>query len=173
MDTMLQRPEYLHVVLNHLPVVGLGVSAVALLIGVLARSRGATIGCLLLVAVIAATIWPVIETGEAAYNRIRAVADPVGATLLKRHMSVANNYAWLFYLTALAAFAGSLAAWRKPKLTNFAAAIVLTLSIASVTGGIAIAHLGGEVRHPEFRSGIDIIPKDIPLRHEHEDAHEH
>ncbi|MPN30006.1 hypothetical protein SDC9_177463 [bioreactor metagenome] len=173
MDTMLHRPEYLHVILNHLPVVGLGVSSIALLIAVLAKSRGATIGCLLLVAIMAASVWPVTETGESAYNRIRAVADPVGATLLKKHMATADKWAWLFYVTALAAAAGLFVAWKRPRFTNIAAALILALSIASLTAGIAMAQIGGEVRHPEFRPGTNIIPEGVSPQHEHENGDEH
>ncbi|HWQ91620.1 MAG TPA: hypothetical protein VN673_08110 [Clostridia bacterium] len=173
MNTMLQRPEYLHVILNHLPVVGLGVSTVALLIAVLVKSRGATVGCLVLVAVMAASVWAVIETGESAYNRIRAVADPAGVTLLKRHMTLAGNWAWVFYATSLSAAAALLISWKRPRLTNISAVVVIGLSLLSVAAGVAIAQLGGEVRHPEFRPATNIIPADIPTEHEHENGHEH
>jgi hypothetical protein len=59
MESLPQRPEYVHVVLNHVPVVGFGGGSVALSIALFAKTRGATLGRMLLALVMAASVWPV------------------------------------------------------------------------------------------------------------------
>ncbi|MEK7684135.1 MAG: hypothetical protein AAB466_01790 [Verrucomicrobiota bacterium] len=171
--SMLQRPEYLHVVLNHLPVIGLAVAVVALVLALLSKSRGAVLGALVLVALVAASAWPVIQSGESAYNRLRAISDPDGASLLKQHMLLADRWAWLYYLTALTAAAGAVLACRRPEKLRVAGIPVVVLALASLMAGAAIAKLGGEVRHPEFRPGSALVPQGIPAGHNHEHEPEH
>lgn len=173
MNELLRRPEYVHVVLNHLPLVGLGVAALALAIALLSKSRAATVGCLVLVLVTAASVWAVVESGESAYNRIRAIADPDGAPLLKHHMEAADRWVWLYYASALLAAIALAVNWKKPKWTMPVGIAVVVLSLAATVAGISIAQLGGEVRHPEFRPGADVVPQNVPEGHEHGNNHQH
>lgn len=173
MNDLLQKPEYLHAVLNHLPIVALPVAALALLLALAARSRGAVLGSLVLVTVMAASAWPVIQTGESAYNRIRAISDPESVALLKQHMFLADRWAWLYYLTALAAAAGAVVVWKRPDKLKLTGIPVAVLALASLIAGVAIAKLGGQVRHPEFRPGSTLVPPDVPEEHSHEHEHEH
>ena len=53
------EPEHLHVLLNHLPLVGLVVAVVVLVVALLLRNRPATILALALVGLLAGTAWPV------------------------------------------------------------------------------------------------------------------
>lgn len=148
---LLQRPEYVHVLLNHFPIVGLAVALMALGIAALSKNATAIIGSLLLVALMAASVWPVIESGESAYNSIRAISDPDGAAALKRHMLLADRWSLLYYVTAAAAALGALLVWRRPKWARWAVVVVILLGVASLVAGVSIAKLGGQVRHPEFR----------------------
>ena len=171
MSAAMQTPEHLHVLLNHLPVVGLAVAGLALVIALAAKSRGAVLGSFLLVAVMAASAWPVIQSGESAYNRIRAISDSESASLLKQHMLMADRWAWLYYLTALAAAVGVAVVWKRPAKLRLAGIPVVALAVASLITGAVIAKLGGEVRHAEFRSASTLVPQDLPTEHNHE--HEH
>lgn len=170
---LLTRPEYLHAVLNHLPIIGLAVASLVLLAAVALRNRVAVLLGLALVAVLAASTWFVIESGESAYNRIRAISDPDSASLLKQHMLLADRWAWLYYLTALAAAAGVVVVWKRPEKLRLAGIPVVVLSLASLLAGAAIAKLGGQVRHPEFRPGSTLVPQDLPREHNHGHKHEH
>lgn len=171
--SLLPQPEYLHVLLNHLPIVGLAVASLVLIGAVAVRNRAAALIGLALVAVLAASAWFVIESGESAYNRIRAISDPGSASLLKQHMLLADRWAWLYYLTALAAVAAVAVVWKRPAKLRLAGIPVVVLALASLMAGAAIAKLGGRVRHPEFRPGSTLVPQDIPADHSHEHEHEH
>jgi uncharacterized membrane protein (GlpM family) len=166
-----QPPEYLHALLNHLPIVGLAVALLALGVALLSKHSTAIAGSLLLVGLFAASAWPVIETGESAYNRVRAIADPDGAALLKRHMFLADRWAWLYYVTAVAALVGAVITWKRPKWQNWAALAVALCASASLASGAAVAKLGGQVRHAEFRSGSNLVPEGLPAEHDHDHDH--
>lgn len=166
-----QPPEYLHVLLNHLPVVGMATALLAAGIALFSKNSKAIALSLLLVGLFAASVWPVIETGEAAYNRIRTISDPDGATLLKQHMLLADRWAWVYYLTAIMAVVATGLVWKMPKWQNWAVLAVALSASASLIAGVAIAKLGGQVRHPEFRPGSTLVPEAIPAEHNH--SHDH
>src|SRR4051812_32408016 len=92
----LQQPEYIHVLINPLPVYGLTGGLIGLLIAICQRSRPATIAALMVVFVSAASAWPVYEYGERAYNGILAMADEPGRAWLAEHKERAENLIWLF-----------------------------------------------------------------------------
>ena len=103
MIAKLSQPEYLHVLLNHLPIVGLAVATVATLAALLLRNRGAILISLALMALLSAAAWPVMETGEDAYSRVRPLADEDGKFALREHMYRAEDWCKLYYATAVAA----------------------------------------------------------------------
>jgi hypothetical protein len=148
---LLSRPEYLHVLLNHLPIYGSILGALALTIALVLRSRSAQITALILLLVAGASAYPVLRTGQLAYKTIRNQADDAGADYLDEHMDRAEKSVYAFYILALVALGGLLLPLQWPRSSVPLAAA--TLIIALVCSGLAIyiANPGGEVRHPEFR----------------------
>src|SRR5438093_10305014 len=71
----LRQPEYVHVLLNPLPVYGLLVSWVGLIIAFFLKSRRAQIATLALVFICALSAWPVYEFGQQAYDRVLSMTD--------------------------------------------------------------------------------------------------
>lgn len=146
-----QPPEYLHVLLHPVLIVGLGVALVALLAGLLSRSKAAQIIALCLVLGTSLLAWPVLNLGQNAYNRVRPQADEAGQAWAREHMRRAETFVYVFYGTSLFAAAGLFAhrKWAK---------VVMPLTIATLVAGAAslaiggwISKAGGQIRHPEFR----------------------
>jgi hypothetical protein len=149
---LLKKPEYIHVVLNHLPIYGVLLAAVALAISLVLRSRAAQITALILTLIAGASAYPVFVTGQRAYKTIRGQSDDAGADWLDEHMDRAEKTIGAFYFLAFLALAGLLVPVKWPR-----AGIPLTaatLVVAVICAGIAIyiAQAGGQVRHPEFRT---------------------
>src|SRR6266550_891460 len=69
---LLKKPEYIHVVLNHLPIYGTMLAALALAISLILRSRAAQITVLILTVIAGASAYPVFVTGQRAYKTIGA-----------------------------------------------------------------------------------------------------
>jgi hypothetical protein len=145
-------PAHLHVLLNHLPLTGLAVAVVVLLVTLFMRDRPAVVLGLVLVGLLAGSAWPVIESGESSYVRVRELADENGKAQLKRHMLLAERWGNLYYATAAAAALGLLAAWKWPRGFYGLATLTSVLALASLLAGAFIAEAGGKIRHPEFRS---------------------
>src|SRR5918912_1037432 len=102
----LRQPEYVHVLLNPLPVYGLAVGLIGLLVAICLRSRPATIAALVVVFISAASAWPVYQYGEQAYDGVLSMADEPGRAWLAAHKARAETLIWFFYaLAVLAAIA--------------------------------------------------------------------
>ena len=155
---LLKKPEYIHVVLNHLPIYGTMLAALALAISLILRSRAAQITALILTVIAGASAYPVLVTGQRAYKAIRGMADDAGADVLDEHMDRAEKTIGVFYFLAALAIAGLLVPIKWPKSAVPLAA--LTLVVAIFCSGIAvyIAQPGGRVRHPEFRPSETSTP---------------
>lgn len=153
---ILKKPEYLHVLLNHLPIYGTMLGALALVISLVLRSRAAQITALTLTLIAGASAYPVLRTGQMGYKTVRGLSDDPGADWLDEHMDRAEKTIGAFYFLALLALASLLVPMRWPR-TGWPLAAV-TLAVAVICSGIAvyIAQPGGRVRHPEFR------PSDTP-----------
>jgi hypothetical protein len=148
---MLDRPEYVHVVTNHLPLVGLLVAMLALAGALVTRNRTATRIGLLLVCLLALSAWPVYHYGEEGYDRVLSMSDEAGGKYLDHHRALAERWVFLYFVTAGAAGVGFLLAWKWPGTLVFSSILALVLAAASLAAGIAIAKAGGAVRHREFR----------------------
>ena len=153
MPAKLSQPEYLHLLLNHLPIIGLAVAALVTAAALALRNRGAIVIGLALIALLSASAWPVMETGEGARDRLRRTLDDDSKHALRRHMDLAEDWVMLFYATAAVAIVALLAAWKKPKWMGPPAMLAVLLAIASLVAVAAIAEAGGRIRHPEFRPG--------------------
>ena len=159
----LQQPEYIHVLLNPLPVYGLLVGWVGLVIGLALRSRRAQIATLTLVLLSSISAWPVYEFGQQGYDRVLSMTDEAGEAWLDEHVHRAENLIWVFYaLAALSAFAIA-APIKWPKSSMPLAVAVILLGGLTLGSGAYIAYAGGRVRHREFRN--ETPP---PKRSEHE-----
>jgi hypothetical protein len=159
----LRQPEYIHVLLNPLPVYGLLVGWIGLVIGLALRSRRAQIATLTLVLLSSISAWPVYEFGEQAYDRVLSMTDEAGESWLDEHVHRAEKLIWVFYaLAALSAIAIA-APIKWPKSSMPLAVAVILLSAATLGSGAYIAYAGGRVRHREFRN--ETPP---PKRSEHE-----
>src|SRR2546428_9349825 len=97
----LRQPEYIHVLINPLPVYGLAIGLVGLIVALFLHSRPAQVTALVLVFITAASAWPVAHYGEEAEDRVLAMADNDGQAWLEAHAHRADNLVYFFYALAL------------------------------------------------------------------------
>jgi hypothetical protein len=175
MNTLWQHlsdPEYLHTLINPMPVNGLAIGLLGLALALFLRTPRVTIAALVLVFVCALSAWPTYQYGEAGYDRVKAMSDPAGEQWLDEHMARAEKMIWLFYVLAGAAATGVGAVVKWPR-TSFMITVV-TLMLGGVTLGTGgyIAYAGGHIRHKEFRFEPP-PPERADEQHHHSDAGEH
>jgi disulfide bond formation protein DsbB len=148
----LQQPEYIHVLLNPLPVYGLLAGLIGLVIALILKSRRAQITTLILVLISSASAWPVYEFGQQGYDRVLSMTDEAGQAWLDEHRERGEDLIWIFYaLVALSAIAIA-APIKWPKSSMPLALAVLLLGAVTLGSGAYIAYAGGRVRHREFRN---------------------
>jgi hypothetical protein len=147
----LRQPEYIHVLLNPLPIYGLAMGVLGLGVSLVLRSGTAQRVSLLLVLAAAGSAWPVSVYGERGYDRVYAMADSDGQAWLKAHRQRAERLVYVFAGLALLALAGIVGSLKWPRLAFALAAATLLLSLAALGVGGWIAYAGGKIRHREFR----------------------
>ena len=151
-------PVHVHLLLNHVPILGVLFGTLVLLYGVLRRrDDGVRIGLatLVLAALVAA---PVYLTGEGAEEAVEGLPG-VAETLIETHEEAAEaGFVGTSVLGVLAALA--LVAGRR------GSARVGLLRWAVAAGGLVafgwlayVGSLGGQIRHTEIRGDVGTAPR--------------
>lgn len=148
----LQQPEYLHVLLNPLPIYGLLVALFGLIAATYLRSRGGQLTALVLIFACALSAWPVAYHGEQAYQRVLIAVDEPGQAWLKAHEDRAETLIYFYYALALISAAAIFAPKKWPRTARPLVFITMLLALVSLGSGFYIAHAGGKIRHREFRT---------------------
>jgi hypothetical protein len=148
----LRQPEYVHVLLNPIPVYGLLVAWIGLVISFFLKSRRAQVATLVLVLLTAGSAWPVFEFGEQGYDRVLAMSDDDGQAWLDEHQARADKFIYVFYALAVLSAVAIVVPMRWPKSSPALALAVILLGAGALGCGTYIAYAGGKVRHREFRN---------------------
>jgi cell division protein FtsW (lipid II flippase) len=147
-----RQPEYVHVLINPLPIYGLAMGWIGLIMAFFLRSRPAQIATLALVLISAASAWPVYEFGEEGYDRVLSMTDDDGHAWLDEHQRRADQLIYFFYaLAGLSALAIALPI-KSPKTST--SLVITTILVGVMVLGMSgyIAYAGGKIRHKEFRT---------------------
>jgi len=149
----LKQPEYVHVLLNPIPVYGTLCAILALIAGLILRSRPAQITGLILVIFSSLSAWPVKEYGERAYDRVYAMSNSDAQRWLEEHMHRADRGVYVYYATALVAAAALVLPRFRPRTQLSLAVATLVFALSALATGAWISRAGGKIRHSEFREG--------------------
>ena len=144
---------HVHLLLNHVPVIGTFLGLLLLLVAFVRKSdelKKVTLGLFVLVALVTV---PVYLTGEPAEEMVENIPT-VSKGVIDRHEDAALFSLIAVEVAGVIALAGLLLFNRKKGLGNLLA--LLTLAFSVVTGGIVAwtANLGGQIRHTEISSGV-------------------
>jgi hypothetical protein len=162
----LKQPEYVHVLLNPIPVYAMVCGILALVVALILRSRPAQITAFVVVMFAALSVWPVAEYGERSFDRVYSMSQGDAQQWLDLHRHRADIGSWFFYATAAVAAVALILPRFKPRTQLPLALATLVFAIASLAAGAWISQAGGKVRHSEFRDGPPRHP--VPHEEEHE-----
>jgi disulfide bond formation protein DsbB len=146
------QPEYVHTLLNPLPIYGLGIALLGLLLGLIFRSRPAQVIALTLTFISATSAWPVVHYGHKAYDQVLTLADDDGRAWLEEHEERGDKLIYFFYALAVVSAAAILIPRKWPRTAQPLAIATVVLAILSLGAGASIAYAGGKIRHREFRN---------------------
>lgn len=160
----LKQPEYVHVIINHLPLYGMAIGAALLAAALPRKSVDLRVAALALIALAGAAAWVVGRAGRMGYDRVLAMSGEDAQLWLRVHENRAEKAQYGFYLTALLAIA-ALEALRKGKKTAVRLCVLACLG-AGICAAMAgwINQAGGQVRHSEFRDGPPRPAEDLGVR---------
>jgi hypothetical protein len=160
----LRQPEYIHVLINPLPIYGLAMGLLGLVIAFFLKSRPAQVVALIIVLICAASAWPVFVFGKQAKDRVLSMENEVGQSWLEEHEDRAEDCIWFFYGLAALSTVALVAPRQWPRSATPLVASVIVLGLVTLGCGGYIAYAGGKIRHREFRN---VPPPPKKPDHEH------
>lgn len=151
MIELLNDAAYRHMLLNHIPVIGLGMALLVLLSGIALRQTAMLCLGLALIAITAGSSLPVAVFGDDAYPAMFDELNGDGRAWLDYHVHLAETWLPVLYVNAACAvLALILSVLRRPLLFP-AALLVAVVTVAGIGTAGWIAKAGGRIKHPEFR----------------------
>jgi uncharacterized membrane protein len=144
---------HIHLLLNHLPVIGAIFGLLLLLLALSRKSEELKRVSLVVFALTALMALPAYFTGEPAEEVIEHLPD-VGKSFIEQHERAALFAFVMAGFTGVVALAGLILFRRAEKLPGWVVAAALVLSLATSGMMSWTANLGGQIRHTEIRSGF-------------------
>lgn len=142
---------HLHLILNHVPTVGMAAALALLLLALFRRHEPLKAAALEVIFAIALLTMPVYMTGVAAQHKIHEMPG-VSATAINVHQDAALTG---FTVAEFAGFVAWVGLWQSRRRGRAAPGVipaVVVLSALSLALMGRAANLGGDIRHPEIGS---------------------
>lgn len=143
-------PVHIHLLLNHVPVIGTIVAILVLAYALLRRSTELTrvgLGMFVLVALVAAAVYLTGEPAEHLVEDLAGVSEPI----IERHEDAALLATLLLGGLGALALGGLVMFRRAASVPRGFGMLVLALSIVPAAAMAWTANLGGQIRHSEIR----------------------
>ena len=144
-----------HLILNHIPVVGLGAAILLLLYALVKKNdemKKAALAGFVLLALVAI---PVFLTGKAAEDLVGDLPG-VSESFIEQHEEAATASLIAIELLGVMSLAGLVTTRRSKVVAKWFAVVSIVASLV-VAGVITwTAYLGGQIRHTEIRTGASV-----------------
>ncbi|MBI1374854.1 MAG: hypothetical protein GC159_19220 [Phycisphaera sp.] len=155
--------EHLHVMINHVPILGVAFVCVPLLYSVIRNDKHTLLLSLGVVIALALAASVTMWTGEEAMDRFMSgdltkMMDEPGTQWMHEHAYRAERAAFMTYMLGVLAAGGYVALWKRPKWQRAIAAAMLVLCVLNALLYVWVADAGGRIRHPEFRDASHPAP---------------
>jgi uncharacterized membrane protein len=141
---------YLHLLLNHFPIIGTLVGSGLLLWGILKKqtqTQSIAAGLLFLMAVIAL---PVYLSGEPAEETVENLPG-ISETMMELHEESANLAIWIMGITGIISLAAIMLHRQKHAFSGKVYLLAFLLSVVTFGAMVRTGYYGGRIRHSEIR----------------------
>jgi uncharacterized membrane protein len=142
---------HIHLLLNHIPVVGMGIALLLFAVAVIRKSDELVKVILSLFIALAVVSIPVYLTGDPAKDVVKHMPD-VSRDLIEAHDDAASYALATVEVLGVASLVG-LFLFRRSPMPRWFVIVILILSVVSSAAMARTAYLGGQIRHSEIRSG--------------------
>ncbi len=142
---------YIHLVINHFPIIGVIIGTTLLLAGVIFKNQGVTISGL--GTIVFASLMAIVAylTGNPAEELMKGFPD-IAKSLVSRHENIATVGMCLMVTAGLLAASSLYSIWKKDKFIRLLIMLALAFSLISSGIMVYIGRTGGQIRHSEFRN---------------------
>lgn len=151
---------HLHLLFNHLPIIGTLIGLLTLLAGFLLGNnivKRTAMGIFIFAAICAI---PAILTGEGAEEAIEQLPGLNGG-FIKAHEEMAEIFIWLSSVLGMSAAATLFLDIKENALSKILYFVTLAIALATMFVGQQVGTTGGEIRHTEIRTGATQINQDF------------
>jgi uncharacterized membrane protein len=142
---------YIHLVINHFPIIGVIIGTTLLVAGVIFKNQGVTISGLGTIVFAALMAIVAYLTGNPAEELMRGFPD-IAKSLISRHENIATMGMYLMVTAGLLAASSLYSIWKKDKSIRLLIMLTLAFSVISSGAMVYIGRTGGQIRHSEFRN---------------------
>ena len=142
---------HIHLIINHLPIIGILISTGVLVFARIRRKSEFTRLGLWLVFITSLSTVPAYFSGEGAEELVEHLPG-ISENLIEEHEEYAEIALFVSQLTGLLALATILAARTSERFLRFGSMITLAAAAGSFTLMGLVANTGGKINHPELRN---------------------
>lgn len=147
---------HFHLILNHIPVDGIPFGGILLLGGWVCRVPILIRTALIMIIVMGLFTVLAYFTGEPA-ERIALQYSDVSESLIHQHAMAANKAMYMTTAATLMAIVGLVFSFKHRAYPHWFLPTFLSLVVLTSLGLFWTAYLGGEIRHPEIRTSLNIF----------------
>ena len=158
---MIANSAHLHLILNHVPIIGLAFATLLLLYSLVRKSTEIARASFMMYVLVALATIAVYLSGHGAHEIIENLPD-VSKPMIEMHEDAALVSLTAMLIVGLAALAALIFVRSKP-ISRKLAMLVLALSVLAGASVVYTGSLGGKIHHPELRPGF-VVP---PVHSEH------
>ena len=148
---------YIHLLLNHFPVIGSVIGLGLLFISLLGKNDGLRRASLIVFAAVALIAIPTFASGKGAQLMLQKTPG-ISDAFVQRHEGGAMLSLWFLEATGAFAMAGLWQIHRRAGMTRGNLSALLVLSLLSVALMVRTGNTGGEISHPEVRATQSATP---------------
>jgi len=142
---------YLHVLINHFPIVGFIIGTLILIAGMIFNNEGIKVSGLGTLVFASLTAIVAYMTGDPAGETLNSLPE-AASSLIRRHENIATVGMYLMVPAGLMAGSSIYSIWKKDSSIRFLIIITLIFSLISSGTMVYIGRTGGQIRHSEFRN---------------------
>lgn len=141
-----------HLVVNHLPIVFPIVGILVMIGAYLAKSETVKRTALMIFVMGAITAFSAMSTGEGAEEVVEHLSG-VSEASIETHEELAEVFALLTYVLGALSLIGLWASFKQKRIAALIYIVCLVLSLVVVFYAKETGTSGGEIRHPEIKTG--------------------
>lgn len=146
-----------HLLVNHLPIVGLLIGILVLLAGLILKKTEVKLTALGIFIFTALAAIAANYTGEGAEEVVENIAG-ISETLIHTHEEYAESFFILSLILGAISLIGFVLELKKHKFAKYITILILLLAISDGILAKYVGTSGGEIRHSEIRANEKVIP---------------